>query len=148
MVGNRSAGRFVGPLVRRTAVLAVLAAAASSCATTGETALVANWQLAEEADPTDTELVIDVLGGGCNADEERLGDIDVTETPERGGIVARIVKPESGARDCSSIGTSHRTTVILDEPLGHRLLGGCDLARPPSPAVDCTRSTGIEQDLD
>lgn len=103
----------------------------------------ASWELAGVPKPSSTELTINILGGGCGADEERLGDIEVRETPERIVISATIVKPESSGGDCPAVGRGHEATVVLREPLAGRELVDPTCTPELLEEFDC-RPTAVE----
>ncbi len=88
----------------------------------GEKVVLRPWVLLESPEPAAAQLVIYVQGGGCNHDKERLGPIDVRESPQQIAVAAHLVKPKAEPNDCNDIGTQHKTVVDLAEPLGDREL--------------------------
>lgn len=92
----------------------------------------APWELAHQPSADATRIDIVVLGGGCGADDERLGDVSVDELPQRVVITAAIRKPVAvGAGACPSVLRLHPATVELRAPLGRRTLVDGRTGQPP-----------------
>lgn len=82
----------------------------------------APWELATPPNPTDTSIDITVLGGGCRADDERLGDVAVEETADTVVVTATIRKPVVTGTVCPAVLRVHQTSVKLRAPVGDRRL--------------------------
>jgi hypothetical protein len=79
------------------------------------------WNLERKPAPRDSTLSITLAGGGCFADQEQVGPIDVKEDAHLVTIAAHIRKPGSPpAARCPAIARFHRTEVELASPLGQR----------------------------
>ena len=103
-----------------------------ACASLGTSEEAAPWELPTPPAAATSSFEIDVLGGGCAADEEVLGQVSVEETTETVTITATIRKPAvSGSGVCPDIGRLHRASVELDAPLGERRLLDGSTGAPP-----------------
>jgi hypothetical protein len=83
----------------------------------------APWELVTPPDASATSIDINVVGGGCGAKEETLGDVDVEETEERVVVTAHIREPfKANSGVCTDIGRLHPASVQLRSRLGDRVL--------------------------
>lgn len=81
------------------------------------------WVLTEgkQADPSDSTLTIEVLGGGCHHDVEKLDHVDVEETDQQVRISAFVTQPQTTPNQpCEAPIVAHEAQVELDRPLGER----------------------------
>lgn len=84
----------------------------------------AAWELRTHPSRSATTIAIDVLGGGCGADDEELGTVSVEETATSVVIKATLRKPRAHDLQsvCPDILRLHPTSVTLAAPLGDRVL--------------------------
>ncbi len=79
------------------------------------------WNFPTTPDPQDSTLSITLAGGGCFADQEQIGRIDVEEDSNQVTIGAHIRKPTPQPQaTCPAIGRFHPTSVELESDLGQR----------------------------
>lgn len=93
----------------------------------GEQVLVSTWELTAPLRPGDSEVALQVGGGGCNADQERIARIHVTERTDEIIISAYLSKPvaqedKKGMVLCPTVRKWHPITVPLSGPRGERRL--------------------------
>ncbi len=95
----------------------------------------APWELATLPKQTTTSIDIVVLGRGCYAEHESLGDITVEESAEAVTITASIRKPAVYQSVCNDVLRLHPPSVELPSPLGdRRLIDGSTWQEPPRAA--------------
>lgn len=110
-------------------VIGTLVVACTSLATTEQ---AVHWEMPIQPGRDATTVDIDVIGGGCAADEEVLGRVSVDETTETVTITTTIRKPPvSNSGVCPDIARVHPATVELDAPLGDRRLLDGSTGTPP-----------------
>lgn len=111
-------------LMRLAAMLLALVACAAPPANLGGGGAIeepVEWNFQTKPDTQDSTLSITLAGGGCFADEEQIGRIDVEETSDQVTIAAHIRKPASPPEaTCPAIGTGHHARVELAAKLGRR----------------------------
>ncbi len=105
-------------------VLAVMACSGPQAPAVGGGVVVeksVGWNFQTKPDPQESTLSITLAGGGCFADQEQIGRIDVEEDSNQVTIAAHIRKPAPQPEaTCPAIGRLHPASVELASDLGQR----------------------------
>lgn len=106
------------------AAFVVLAVVMVGCADRPVVDVPVHWRVAVEPSTDAARFEVEVLGGGCDLEDEQFASVAVAESQEEVRVAAFVRKPdpEAPGEACTSAGRSHTAIVELDEPLGDRRL--------------------------